>query len=94
MLPMRQKAAVENAETEAVISGARSLAPMRQNVKGYENSAFGVPAIKQIETYKLKRRKGIGNFSIAGSFFGLISTLGRITNIKLNILTIASCIST
>ena len=40
MQPMRQKAAVENAETEAVISGARSLAPMRQNVKGYENSAF------------------------------------------------------
>lgn len=30
---------------------------------------LGVPAIKQIETYKLKRRKGTGNFSFPVLFW-------------------------
>ena len=33
-----------------------------------KKAPFGVPAIKQIETYKLKRRKGTGNFSLPVPF--------------------------
>ena len=60
----------------ASVATATAPAATLMVVKQYKaKGPVGVPAIKQIETYKLKRRKGTGNFSLPVPFFGFIQIL-------------------